>query len=125
MPFHNVGPPAGAGAQPWTGAARQGAARSPSGSIRVVTTERGLPVALDIDPRELKKSPQQLADDILALCRLAAMRAQVEHRRELKAQGYDSSVLDDLKLATEAALADADEAVLGDGELPDTWMRSV
>lgn len=99
--------------------------RSPSGSISVLVTERGLPVALKIDPRELAKSPQHLANEILALCRLAAMRAQVAHRREMKAQGCDPAVIDVMKLATESDLVTAEDEMFGDGELPDSWMRSV
>lgn len=91
----------------------------------MVTTERGLPVALKIDPRELKKSPQHLANEILALCRLSALRIQVAHRREMKAEGHDPGVIEVMKLATDSELASAEDQMFGEGELPDTWMRSV
>lgn len=104
---------------------RQGTARSPSGSISVATTERGLPTALKIDARELKKSPQELAREILALCRLSAMRAQVAHRRELASEGRSQALIGDMKLASEGDLATAEEELRGDDELPATWMRSV
>src|SRR4051794_25126209 len=42
--------------------------QSRSGTISVLTTERGLPVALRLDAVELKKPPEQLACDIMALC---------------------------------------------------------
>ncbi len=57
------------------------AAQSRSGAVAVRTTQVGLPVALRIDPRKLQGDPQALADEILRLSRLAAMRAQVEIRR--------------------------------------------
>lgn len=100
-------------------------ARSVSGSIAVATTERGLPTALKIDSRELKKPPQRLADEILALCRLSALRSQVARRREMLAQGYSIGLISDLKLATEDDLAAAEQDMDDDDELPPSWMRSV
>lgn len=100
--------------------------QSPGGTISVHTTERGLPVALRLDPVELKKPPAQLADEIMALCRLSAARAQVGRRRELAEKGYSASVIDPLQLATEEELTRAEDEVLGEeGELPPTWGRSV
>lgn len=105
---------------------RKGAVRSPSGSIAVATTERGLPIALKIDPKELKKAPQQLADEILALCRVSAMRAQVEHRHELMDEGRSPGLIADMRLSTEEDLQAAEDALRGDDdELPSSWMRSV
>ncbi|OBI95839.1 hypothetical protein [Mycobacterium asiaticum] len=101
--------------------------RSRTGTIAVVTTERGLPTALKIDRSELDRPPQELANDILALCRLSAMRAQVAYRRELVGRGFTASVIRELGLPTEEDLAQAEEALLGDDddEAPPTWMRSV
>lgn len=100
--------------------------QSAGGTISVHTTERGLPVALRLDPVELKKPPAQLADEIMALCRLSAARAQVERRRELTEKGYSTTVIDPLQLATEDELARAEDEVLGaEDELPTTWGRSV
>lgn len=100
--------------------------QSPGGTISVHTTERGLPVALRLDPVELKKPPAQLADEIMALCRLSAARAQVERRRDLAEKGYTASIIDPLQLATAEDLARAEDEVLGEeGELPSTWGRSV
>ena len=103
----------------------QGMARTPTGSISVVTTASGLPTALKIDPRELKKAPRQLADEILALCRLSAMRGQVAHRRDMVEQGYSSSTISVMNLATEEQLVKTEEEMFGDEDLPDSWMRSV
>jgi hypothetical protein len=100
--------------------------QSRSGTISVLTTERGLPVALRLDPVELKKPPEQLAHDIMALCRLSATRAQVAHRRDLAEKGFSAAVIHGLQLATEEELSRAEEEVLGDeDELPSSWKRSV
>jgi hypothetical protein len=100
--------------------------QSRRGTISVLTTERGLPVALRLDPLELKKSPDHLAGDILALCRLSAARAQVARRRDLVEKGFSAAVVRGLPLATEEDLARAEEEVLGDeDDLPTSWTRSV
>jgi hypothetical protein len=100
--------------------------QSPSGTISVRTTERGLPVALRIDSVELKKPPDELARDIMALCRLSAARAQLTRRRDLVEKGFSAPVIHDLQLATEEDLSRAEEEVLGDeGDLPTSWRRSV
>lgn len=90
------------------------------------TTERGLPLALRLDAAALKSPPQQLADEIFALCRLSAARAQVARRRDLVEKGVDITVIRGLKLATEEELARTEQEALGseDGQ-PPTWMRSV
>jgi hypothetical protein len=99
---------------------------SRSGTISVLTTERGLPLALQLDAVELTKPPEQLARDIMALCKLSAARAQVARRRELLEQGFSASVIRGLHLATEQDLAQAEEEAAGDdNELPPTWIRSV
>ena len=102
--------------------------RSRTGTIVVVTTERGLPTALRIDRSELARPPQELASEILSLCQLSAMRAQVAYRRQLVGKGFSSSVIREIGLPTEEDLADAEEALFGvedDDEPPATWMRSV
>ena len=100
--------------------------QSRSSTISVLTSERGLPLALRLDPLELKKPPEQLARDILALCRLSAARAQVARRRDLAERGFSAAVIGGLPLATEADLARAEEEVLGDeDDLPSSWRRSV
>lgn len=100
--------------------------QSRGGTISVLTNERGLPLALQLDAVELKKPPEQLAHDILALCRLSAARAQVARRRGLREQGFGPSVIRGLHLATEDDLARAEEEAHGDDdELPPTWIRSV
>lgn len=99
---------------------------SQSGTISVLTTERGLPVKLRLDAVELEKSPEQLAHDIMALCRLSAVRAQVTRRRDLAEKGFSAAVIHGLQLATEEDLTQAEQNVGGDeDDLPATWRRSV
>ena len=100
--------------------------QSHSGTISVLTTERGLPMALRLDAVELKKPPEQLARDIMALCRLSATRAQVARRRDLAEKGFSAPVIHGLQLATDEELARAEEEVHGhEDELPPSWRRSV
>ena len=100
--------------------------QSRRGTISVRTTERGLPVALRLDPVELKKPPEQLAREIMALCRLSAARAQVARRRDLVEKGFSAEVIRGMQLTTEDELARTEEEVLGDeDELPSSWRRSV
>lgn len=90
------------------------------------TTERGLPLALRLDETALKMQPQQLAGEILALCRLSAARAQVARRRDLVEKGFDTSVIRGMQLASEEELGRAERAVIDNNEeLPPTWMRSI
>lgn len=100
--------------------------QSRSGTISVRTTERGLPVALRLDAVELKKPPEQLAREIMALCRLSAARAQVAQLRDLVEKGFSAEVIRGLQLTTEDELARTEEEVVGDeDELPSSWRRSV
>jgi hypothetical protein len=100
--------------------------RSQRGTISVHTTERGLPVVLRLDAVELTKPPEQLARDLMALCRLSAARAQVARRRDLVEKGFSAAVIRSLQLATEEELSRAEEEVLGDeDDLPPSWRRSV
>lgn len=70
--------------------------------------------------------PQQLASEILALCRLSAARAQIALRRDLVEKGFDTTVIRALQLATEEELEHAEQEVLDNTEdLPPTWMKTV
>jgi hypothetical protein len=95
--------------------------------MSVVTTERGLPVALRIHDSELAKPPQLLARQIMVLCQLSAAEAQVRRRRELTESGFGSSVIRGLRLASEEDLAILRGVVYGedddDDEQPPTWLR--
>ena len=102
--------------------------RSASGGIHVLTTDRGLPLRLRLDQRELNRQPQDLAREILALCQLSAKRAQVEIRQEMADRGASAQILRGMNLATEAEFEAAKVALFGgaeDDDPPDTWLRSV
>src|SRR3712207_671316 len=102
--------------------------RSRTGTIAVVTTERGLPTALRIDRSELARPPHELASEILALCKLSALRAQVAYRNGLAGKGIAPSVIPELGLPTDEDLATAEAELFGeddDDEPPATWMRSL
>jgi hypothetical protein len=100
--------------------------QSHSGTISVLTTERGLPVKLRLDAVELKKPPEQLTRDIMALCRLSAARAQVSRRQDLVEKGFSAAVIRSLQLATEQDIAQAEEEARGEeDDLPPSWRRSV
>ncbi|GLB93057.1 MULTISPECIES: hypothetical protein [Mycobacterium] len=106
---------------------RQPPVRSRTGTIAVVTTERGLPTALKIDRSELARPPQDLAAEILALCKYSALRAQVAFRRELLGKGFTPSSIREIGLPTEEDLARAEAELFADDDddPPATWMRSV
>ena len=104
-----------------------GSLRSPDGGIRIRATERGLPLAIALDERELTKPPMQLAREVLLLCQLSAKRAQVARRRDLVARGFSPSTIRGLNLSTEEELANAEAELSGNDtdSLPDTWMKPV
>jgi hypothetical protein len=104
-----------------------GSLSSPSAGIQVQTTERGLPIALKLDQRELSKSPRQLARDIVLLCQLSAKRIQVARRHALVAGGVSPTVIRGLNLSTEEQLARTETELGHDDpdDPPDTWMHPV
>ncbi|WP_019929544.1 hypothetical protein [Nocardia sp. BMG111209] len=74
------------------------------GEIRVTATESGLPMALHVDAAQLRRKPEDLADDLLRLCRLAANRAGLTRRTQLAEQGFAERTLDLLGLPTQDAV---------------------
>jgi hypothetical protein len=104
-----------------------GSLSSPSGRIVVRTTERGLPIGLKLDQRELSTPPMQLAREILLLCQLSARRMQVARRRDLVARGFSPGVVRGLDLSTEEELQQAEAALRGDDSdgVPGTWMTPI
>jgi hypothetical protein len=101
--------------------------RSPGGGLLVRTTDRGVPIAIKLDQRELAKSPAQLAREILLLCQLSAKRMQAAQRRDLIARGVSPAVVRSLNLCSEEELIHAEVALRGDDsdDPPDTWMVRV
>jgi hypothetical protein len=103
-----------------------GSLSSRSGGIQVRTTERGMPIALKLDKRELSKSPRQLAQGILSLCQLSAKRMQVARRRGLIANGVSPAVVRGLNLSTQEELARAEAELCDDPDaLPDSWLKPI
>ncbi|MDL9937761.1 DUF2694 domain-containing protein [Gordonia sp. ABSL1-1] len=103
-------------------------AQSRSGAVAVATTPFGVPVALRIDPQKLKGDPQRLADEILRLAKLAAMRAQVDIRKDLVEKGTTPEVMRYTNLPTEADLRDCEELnerAQDEENTRGSWMRSV
>ena len=99
-----------------------GSLRSPSGGIQVSTTERGLPVALKLDERELTRPAQELADEILFLCQLSGSRQQVSRRREMAAHGVSAAVIGGLNLCSDDDLGRAETRLqAGEDAEPDSW----
>lgn len=98
-----------------------GSLRAAGGGIAVSTTERGLPVALELDARGLRRPAAELAEEILALCQLSGRRRQVARRRDLMARGVSTAVIDSLNLCTTDELAHA-EARFDEDDESDAWL---
>ncbi|NLU60762.1 hypothetical protein HCA61_00585 [Rhodococcus sp. HNM0563] len=81
-------------------------AQNTAGTIRVRSTDEGLPIDLRIDPRELRFPAAQLAESIVALNRRAALEAAILRREQLSAQGVHGDVLDRMGMPTRADLPD-------------------
>jgi hypothetical protein len=84
-------------------------------------------MVLKLGQPELSKAPTELAREILLLCQLGAMRAQVARRRDLVARGATPAVIRGMNLSTEEELANAEAELYGEDTdaLPDTWMKPV
>ncbi|MGW5385217.1 hypothetical protein [Nocardia sp. NPDC003963] len=101
-------------------------AHSLTGTIRVRTTEMGLPVALSVEPAQLRRDPDALAGEILRLCRQAAARAGLERRKQLQEAGFTAEMLRTAGLPTEAEVARRE--IVAEQEYdtePESWLRSV
>ncbi|MEV4124620.1 hypothetical protein [Nocardia sp. NPDC049707] len=101
-------------------------AMSRSGSISVRTTEQGLPLAVSVEPEELRRDPAELAQRIVRLCKQAANRAGLARREQLVAAGLSSEMLALTGLpkpedVARQELADEEEY----DEEPQSWLRSV
>lgn len=80
------------------------------GDIAVTATDSGLPAAVHVTPDQLRRNPEDLADDILRLCRLAADRAGLRRREYLAGLGLDEDTLNLLGLPTKQALEQSELA---------------
>ncbi|MFD3507575.1 hypothetical protein [Nocardia sp. NPDC058666] len=97
-----------------------------SGSIKVRTSEQGLPLGLRVDPAELHRDPSQLAAEILRLCQRTAARAGALRRRQLAEAGVSAETLALSGLPTEADVARLEyvEEQEYDTE-PQSWLRTI
>ncbi len=101
-------------------------ASSRSGTITVRTTEQGLPLGISVEPGELKRNPQELAADILRLCKQAANRAALARRAQFEQAGVDPAALRLMGLPTAEEVARQEQAEQEEYETePDSWLRSV
>ncbi len=99
-------------------------ARNAAGTVSVRTTDQGVPVDLHIDPRELRHGAGNLAGQILALSRRAALEAAALRRSELAAQGMPEALLDRMGLPTPDDLARTQQAD-DEQRQPTSWLRPV
>ncbi|WP_280425428.1 hypothetical protein [Nocardia carnea] len=101
-------------------------AHSLNGSIRIRTTEMGLPTSISVEPGELRRDPDSLAAEILRLCRQSAARAGLERRRHLQEAGFTSEMLKLAGLPTEEEVARQELVQEQEYETePESWLRSV
>ncbi|WP_282776041.1 MULTISPECIES: hypothetical protein [unclassified Nocardia] len=97
-----------------------------SGSIKVRTTEQGLPVAIRVNPSELHRDPSQLAAEVLRLCQRSAARAGVERRKQLEEAGVSAETLQRSGLPTEADVARLELVEEQEYETePQSWLGTV
>lgn len=98
-------------------------AMSANGSIHVQTTDQGLPLAVTVEPHDLRREPAELAGEILRLCRRAANRAGAAQRAELAAAGIDPGMLELTGLPREQQVQRQELLDEQDDFEPRTWMR--
>ncbi|WP_431953532.1 hypothetical protein [Nocardia lijiangensis] len=101
-------------------------AMSRNGSISVRTTEQGLPLAVTVEPDQLRRDPRDLASEVLRLCKQAANRAGLARREELAAAGLSSEMLALTGLPKPEDVARQELAEEEEYEVePQSWLRSV
>ncbi|WP_245717452.1 hypothetical protein [Nocardia jejuensis] len=101
-------------------------ASSRTGSIVVTTTEQGLPRGITVERDSLRDDPQQLAGEILRLCRQAANRAGMERRAQLQAAGLAPELLSLTGLPTVEEVTRQELVQEQEYETePDSWLRPI
>ncbi|MCA2210204.1 hypothetical protein [Nocardia rosealba] len=100
-------------------------ATSASGAIAVRATERGQPLRLRIRQDELYRQPDDLAAEIVALCRRAADRGALARRAQLEAAGMSAQSLATIGVPTREQVARAEfEYEQRYGADPQIWSPS-
>ncbi|MEU2036943.1 hypothetical protein [Nocardia amamiensis] len=74
------------------------------GDIMVTATDSAVPLAVRLTADQLRRDPDDLGDDILRLCKLAANRAGLLRRAYLAEIGVPESALDLLELPSQDAV---------------------
>lgn len=92
-----------------------GAAASPDGSVRVVTDTGGVPEEVRLDHAALRSGEQELAAELLALCRRAGARARADLASRVGRAGLDARGV--------AALGLDAPPVPDEAETPGSWLR--
>jgi hypothetical protein len=86
----------------------------------------GLPVAISVEPGQLRRDPDALAGEILRLCKQSAARAGLERRKQLQEAGFTAEMLRSTGLPTEAEVARQEIVDEQDYDTePESWLRSV
>ncbi|MFD4292941.1 hypothetical protein ACFWPA_08970 [Rhodococcus sp. NPDC058505] len=93
------------------------------GTVTVTATDRGQPLDLRVDQRELRYGGAELAAAILEMCRSAAAEAKARRRDDLAGAGVPPDILDRLGLPTRDAMASVQDRDAADGPVPPTWLR--
>ncbi|MEV6771253.1 hypothetical protein AB0N05_21800 [Nocardia sp. NPDC051030] len=99
---------------------------SRTGSIVVSTTEQGLPRAISVERDQLRNDPEQLAAEILRLCKQSANRAGLERRAQLRAAGLAPELLALTGLPTVEEVTRQEFVEEQEYETePDSWLRPI
>ncbi|MBU3065382.1 hypothetical protein KO481_28120 [Nocardia sp. NEAU-G5] len=94
-----------------------------NGEIVVKATESGLLLDLHVDSGQLRRDLDDLAEDLLRLCQLAANRAGLARRAELTRLGLTERALDLLGLPTQDAVEQTELGAENNYEYePRSWL---
>lgn len=96
-----------------------------SQSVRVRATEAGVPIAVQIDPRELRFGGVDLSRTILDLHARATEAARAERRALLERDGVNADVLDRLGLPRPSQIAEIENEKMQAESPPDSWLESL
>jgi hypothetical protein len=96
-------------------------ATSRNGEIVVTATEQGTPLRLEVAADQLRRDPDELADDILRLCRQAAGRAGLARRAALAEFGLPEYAINLLGLPRPDEIVRAEFGAESDEYEPRSW----
>ncbi|MET7768236.1 hypothetical protein [Nocardia sp. NPDC005366] len=101
-----------------------GEASSRGGDIVVSATDSGLPLAVRVTSEQLRRDPDDLAADLLRLCRLAASRAGLQRRGYLSGLGLSEQTLNRLGLPDRETVERSEIADEAEREYePRSWLE--